>query len=138
MVFDGLHWDYFRTLGVRYCFPACFQIRFLRFFLELFSWSSCISRQLDLACNQCASSTGVFFIRFDSGRGLFQRELAARICSRFQPFFLIYHEYFSIVRSICCARTCVRLGHCTPFLLLMRYNFLKRILLGTLGVEYSS
>jgi hypothetical protein len=30
------------------------------------------------------------------------------------------------------------LGHCTLFLILMRYNVLKRILLGTLGVEYSS
>jgi hypothetical protein len=77
-------------------------------------------------------------LRFDSGRVLFQRELAARICSRFQPFFFNIMNTLELFGPFAVPALALDLGNCTLFLLRMHYNFLKRILLGTLGVEYSS
>jgi len=56
---------------------------------------------------------------------------------RFQLFFFIMNtlELFGPFHVPALA---LDLGHCTLFLILMHCNFLKRILLGTLGVECSS
>lgn len=127
--------------NARHCLSilACFQIRFLRFFFRTFrefmrlltlfpllylSGPTRLSRQFDVACNQGALSTESFY-----------SDLILDGC------FSSENSPLGFVRSIWCARSpalALDLGHCTLFLVPMPYNFLKRILLVTLGVEYSS
>ena len=74
--------------------------------------------------------------RFDSGRVLSVITRRSDLFAAFDFFFIM--NTLELFGSFDVPVLALDLGHCTLFLIFMHYNFLKRILLGTLGVEYSS